>query len=281
MNRFIQKANAELTTIYPPQEAAAITRQLLQSVCQMSNAQILMHKNTELSPDIRTTLEEKLTALLSGRPLQYVLGEALFYGLEFRVDPSVLIPRPETEELVELILTENRDENLAVLDIGTGSGCIAITLSKQLINPIVYACDISVDALTTAKNNALHNKAVVQFIQNNILDYSSELGISCLDIIVSNPPYVCQSEAKDMHTNVLQFEPHLALFVSDQDPLLFYRTIAERGLKLLRPGGKIYFEINAAFGPETASLLQQLGYQDTAVISDIFGKHRIVKAIRP
>jgi len=279
MNRFTQKAKTELQAIYPQHEASAIIRQLLQSVCQMSNAQILMHKNTELSPEIRTRLEEKLTELISGKPLQYVLGTSEFYGLDFCVDSSVLIPRPETEELVDLILTENSEENLSVLDIGTGSGCIAISLSKMMHKPIVHACDVSEDALTTAKRNAINNNADVHFFRKNILDNSSDSDISNLDIIVSNPPYICESEAREMHQNVLQFEPHLALFVPDNDPLLFYRVIAHRGQQWLRVGGRIYFEINSAFGQETALLLEKLGYKKVTIVTDINGKQRIVKAV--
>ncbi len=277
MKLFIEYAHNQLATLYPETEVSAIVSHLIQSVTGFSRTQLLLHKNSELSPENRSELSAKLQQLENGEPLQYVLCETEFYGLPFKVTPAVLIPRPETEELVDLILRENKQENLSVLDIGTGSGCIAISLSKNLRSANVEAWDVSTDALNVAKANAELNHQSVQFQQVDVL--REKTSDKQYDVIVSNPPYVCDSEAAEMHRNVLEYEPHLALFVPDNDPLLFYRRITELATNLLSPGGKLYFEINAAYGKQTADLLSNNGFDAVEIVKDIFGKERIVKGV--
>jgi len=277
MKSFIEFASQQLLSLYPENEVQILLSHLMQSVTGYSRAQLLLHKNSELSDENRKQLLSMLQRLQNGEPLQYVLGETEFYGLIFRVSPSVLIPRPETEELVDLIVRENKHENLSVLDIGTGSGCIAISLSHNLKNAQVEAWDISEETLAVAKTNAETNNQTVKFQKIDVLN--DLISTDTFDIIVSNPPYVCTSESREMHRNVVGFEPHLALFVSDHDPLLFYRKITELSTQMLKSGGRLYFEINAAYGKETASLLTKSGFLMVEIVKDIFGKDRIVKGI--
>ncbi|MDP4268673.1 MAG: peptide chain release factor N(5)-glutamine methyltransferase [Bacteroidota bacterium] len=278
MKQIFEQARILLHDIYPEKEIEALVKQLLQKVCNQSLTNILIYKNRDLLLVNREDVMQMLSRLKTGEPIQYILGETEFYGSVFKVAPGVLIPRPETEELVELIIRENKAAGLAVLDIGTGSGCIAISLAKNMNQASVEAWDISEDALAIASGNNQLNRTNVTFRQVDVLNLTVEQMSAKFDIIVSNPPYVCEEEAEAMHVNVMEFEPHLALFVPDKNPLLFYREIAESGLSLLNPGGKIYFEINERFGPMTANMLAELGYSDAEIIKDIFGKDRIVKA---
>ena len=211
--------------------------------------------------------------------IQYSLGGASLCGNKFQVASGVLIQRPETQELVELIVKENQLKSPVILDVGTGSGCIAISLSLAIPEACVTAWDISEDALRQASINNEQLGANVAFEQCNVL---SELQINdlCYDVIVSNPPYITINEKVDMERNVLDWEPDLALFVSNEDPLLFYRTIALHGLQLLKPNGKLYFEINRAYGQETISMLSQLGYTDCKILKDFYGNDRFVIACR-
>lgn len=277
MKTFIENAKLQLLSIYPENESMAIIQQLIRHVTGFSKAQLLLHKNSELSAENSEELNAKLLRLKNGEPIQYVTGEAEFYGLTFRVNPSVLIPRPETEELVDLILKENHVEGLSILDIGTGSGCIPVTLCKNLCNPLIEAWDVSEEALETARLNAELNNQPILFRRVDVLD--QVMTTRKFDIIVSNPPYVCDSESESMHPNVLDFEPHLALFVPDADPLLFYRRIAELATSFLTKGGKLYFEINAAFGQQTADLLKENRFSEIEIVKDIFGKERFVKGV--
>ena len=225
-----------------------------------------------------------VSELKKQRPIQYILGETTFYGLSFLVNENTLIPRPETEELVELIIEstnyELRNTKLKVLDIGTGSGCIAISLAKYLPTSEVFAIDVSVEALATAKKNAELNKVAIDFISTNILDVDTLSAVAGLDkqfdIIVSNPPYVRNLEKYEIKPNVLEYEPHLALFVDDIDPLLFYRKIAELAIKNLNPNGKLYFEINQYLGKETINLLEDFGFRNVELKKDIYGNDRII-----
>ncbi|WP_057936996.1 peptide chain release factor N(5)-glutamine methyltransferase [Algoriphagus resistens] len=212
----------------------------------------------------------------SGEPIQYILGKGPFYGREFLVAPATLIPRNETEELVHLIIKENRVAGLKILDVGTGTGCIPITLALEMANSEVFAVDISEEALEIARQNSDLLGANVIFSTCDILTQVPE--VSNLDILVSNPPYIPVQQKNQMQKNVLDFEPELALFVSDENPLIFYRTIAEKGKQLLKPGGKLYFEINEKYGKEVADLLQELGYLEVKVLKDLNGKDRIAKA---
>jgi release factor glutamine methyltransferase len=214
-------------------------------------------------------------------PVQYVVGKAHFYGSVFNVRPSVLIPRPETEELVDLIIKENKGiTDLSIIDIGTGSGCIAVSLKKNLQDAKVSALDISAAALEVATENAMLNNVEIEFIQRDILNEDLSNGQK-FDVIVSNPPYVCRSEHSEMEKNVLDYEPHLALFVEDDDPLLFYRAITESAVRHGRAGARIYFEINQAFGQETADLMKEKGFENIELLKDINNKNRILRGNLP
>lgn len=280
MRRFIKEAENRLLNLYPKEEVDSLIFRLISSTCCLNRAQFILAKDELLSPEKREKLLFQLERLEKGEPLQYILGETEFYGLTFDVTPAVLIPRPETEELIDLIVRENRFSGLRVLDIGTGSGCIAISLAANLEQSVVQAWDISQEALAIAQKNAKKNNQTVEFCLNDVLSYSGEEMNGQFDIIVSNPPYVCDNEKEEMHQNVLMHEPHLALFVPNHDPLLFYRKIAQLAQSLLKPNGKIYFEINQHFGAETLKLLTDLGYKNSLLLPDIFEKDRMVRAER-
>lgn len=281
MTETIKYIKDSLADIYPPAEIKGITRLLMEEICNLQPHQYLIYQDLPITQDEKERIHEIIKRMKSMEPLQYILGKADFYSLSFEVNPSVLIPRPETEELVDLIIADNKSrKELHILDIGTGSGCIAISLQKQFPTAQVYAADISTEALTTAQGNALKNQADVTFIQTDILNpekRTTDIPYT-LDIIVSNPPYIKEEEKKEMESNVLEFEPHLALFVPDNDPLLFYRHIADFGRERLKENGLLYFEINAACGAITCEMLQKKGYQEIQLIKDLSGKDRIIKA---
>lgn len=218
------------------------------------------------------------------KPIQYVLGSTEFYGLKFKLNSHVLIPRPETEELVDLIIkdTQKNSENrqISILDIGSGSGCIAISLKKNIPQAIVKALDISPEALILAADNTRENSVEIEFIQADILALPSDFIANFFDVIVSNPPYVCNSEKALMSKNVLDYEPHLALFVKDEDPLLFYKSIAEFALKNLNENGRLYFEINELFGKEIVKLLEGKGFNNIQVKNDLSGKDRMISCYK-
>ncbi|HSF52743.1 MAG TPA: peptide chain release factor N(5)-glutamine methyltransferase [Algoriphagus sp.] len=224
--------------------------------------------------DLPINLKADFEKVKTGEPIQYILGHGPFYGREFIVTRDTLIPRNETEELVHLIIKENPKPNLKILDIGTGTGCIPISLALEMNSPEVYALDISEKALEVASENADKLHAKVRFSKCDILKEIPQ--VEELDILVSNPPYIPIEEKGQMHHNVLDYEPDLALFVSNEDPLIFYRAISEKGKKLLKPSGKIYFEINERFGNAVADLLETLGYQNVRIIKDLNGKDRMV-----
>jgi release factor glutamine methyltransferase len=246
---------------------------LLTEYLGASRSEILAEK--EIAID-----QEKINALVARinqyEPIQYILGEAFFFGRKFNVNRSVLIPRPDTELLVQLIL-EEKITSPTILDIGTGSGCIPISLSLEIPTAHVHALDISEEALSIARANAKNLSVHVNFFQLNILHQTPSL--SNLDVIVSNPPYVMHKEKSAMSKNVIDYEPHLALFVEDNDPLQFYKVIAERNKYLLKSNGSIFVEINPQFGKEVAALFQDQGFK-TEIIKDMEGKDRVVKAIR-
>ncbi len=264
----------QLEPAFGKQEAQSLSFLLLEHLYSLTRTEILSGK--EIDDDKkRDTLKAYITRLNQSEPLQYILGRTEFYGLPFDVNPSVLIPRPETEELVHLILSEHKNTNpLSILDIGTGSGCIAISLKKNLPHALVTALDVSEAALRTAKKNAVLNQAEIDFIQKDILTSTTE--IPKTSIIVSNPPYVTNAEKVLMHENVLGHEPSLALFVEDHDPLIFYRTITEKAREFLLPNGKLYFEINEQFGKETAALLMAAGFVNVKIMKDLHDKDRMV-----
>ena len=239
---------------------------------------IYMGKDIILSACKQRELENIIFRLQKNEPIQYIRGYAEFGGRNFRVAPGVLIPRPETAELVSLIVKENPDAR-RLLDIGTGSGCIAISLSKSLPGARVDAWDISEEALTIARKNNEELDAQVTFCRQDVFS-ADGMQSGSYDIIVSNPPYVTETEKREMEANVLDWEPELALFVPDEDPLRFYRRIAELGRELLRPDGKLYFEINQAYGQDMIRMIEMNQYRDVRVIKDIFGKDRILTANR-
>lgn len=265
---------------YDAGEASAIAFLLLEEVAGMSRSQALMGDDSPQRDELLRMAER----IVKGEPVQYVVGKAEFCGLTFHVEPGVLIPRPETEELVGAVELQNV-QNARVVDIGTGSGCIAISLSKKFPNAKVEGWDISNDALRIAKGNAELNESNVSFHKVDVLSVFPSEALSLaegkrVDVIVSNPPYICDREKSDMERNVLDHEPHLALFVPDEDPLLFYRKIAELGVEILSTGGRLYFEINRAYGRETVLLLEGLGYSNVQLVQDQFGNDRMVCAIK-
>ncbi|WP_195662925.1 peptide chain release factor N(5)-glutamine methyltransferase [Bacteroides congonensis] len=278
MNRITNYIRQSLQDIYPPEEVKALTMLICCDMLCLDALDIYLGKDMILSECKERELENIIFRLQKNEPIQYIRGFAEFDGRRFKVAPGVLIPRPETVELVELVARENASAR-RLLDIGTGSGCIAISLDKKLPEAEVEAWDISEDALAIARENNKELAADVTFLQRDVLFDDWEKAPS-FDVIVSNPPYVTEAEKKDMDANVLDWEPELALFVPDDDPLRFYRRIADLGRELLLPDGKLYFEINQAYGRETAHILEMNQYHDVRVIRDIFGKERIVTANR-
>ena len=277
-DQFIQ----ELTPIYGMEEADSFFYLILDAKHQLKRVDLA------LQPDLVFSITELeawnliLDQLKKEIPVQYLLGTTHFYGLEFEVNPNVLIPRPETEELVDWIIesqnSEVRTQKLKILDIGTGSGCIAISLAKNLPNSEVFALDVSEHALATAQRNAESNQVAIQFIHQSVLE-TEDLGHQ-FDIIVSNPPYVRDLEKQEIKKNVLDNEPHLALFVSDNDALLFYRKIAQLAQKNLSPTGQLYFEINQYLGQEMVALLKEMNFQNTELRKDVYGNDRMTKSTR-
>ncbi|WP_448778501.1 peptide chain release factor N(5)-glutamine methyltransferase [Bacteroides congonensis] len=278
MNRITNYIRQSLQDIYPPEEVKALTMLICCDMLCLDALDIYLGKDMILSECKERELENIIFRLQKNEPIQYIRGFAEFDGRRFKVAPGVLIPRPETVELVELVARENASAR-RLLDIGTGSGCIAISLDKKLPEAEVEAWDISEDALAIARENNKELAADVTFLQRDVLSDDWKKSPS-FDVIVSNPPYVTEAEKKDMDANVLDWEPELALFVPDDDPLRFYRRIADLGRELLLPDGKLYFEINQAYGRETAHILEMNQYHDVRVIRDIFGKERIVTANR-
>jgi len=269
-----------LKCLYVPNETEAVTLLAVSEICGLTKAKIKAFPETELSEQQSDKLSATLAELKTGKPIQYILGTTEFYGLPFNVNPSVLIPRPETEELVEWTITSVGSRQLAVgsiLDIGTGSGCIAISLKKNLPALKVSAIDISADALQTAKGNAQLNDVDIEFIRADILNFSLA-PTARYSLIISNPPYVTLQDKTEMHTNVTDFEPHTALFVPKNDPLLFYKAIADFALNHLVENGLLFFEINESFGEETIALLADKGFKNIELKKDMSGRDRMVKA---
>lgn len=256
---------------YPAEEAENLINWLLEHHLGLRRVDMMHFLEEKDLPELLKLDFEKLKA---GEPIQYILGKGPFYGREFFANEYTLIPRNETEELVHLIIKENQKSGLKILDIGTGTGCIPISLALEMKSPEVYGIDISEKALEVARKNGELLKSNVSFLKCDILTEMPE--VPELDVLVSNPPYVPEADKSEMHRNVLDFEPGLALFVPDEDPLLFYRVIGEKGKQLLKPGGKLYFEIYERFGSEIKNLLTGLGYQEVKVMKDLNGKERIV-----
>ena len=269
-----------LKDYYPLSEIKAFTRLIMERVCDIQPHQFLLCKDKELSEKEKSQIHNIVERLTKYEPIQYIFGKTDFYGFEFEVNPSVLIPRPETEELVELIVRDYpKRKELEILDVGTGSGCIAITLKKLLNKSQVYALDVSEEALKTAKRNAIRNRAPITFFQKDILT-PSETADSIeeeFDIIVSNPPYIMEKEKADMEANVLDYEPSLALFVPDDNPLLYYHRITLFAEQKLKKKGYLYFEINSQMGEQVVSMLRMMEFKSIELIQDLSGKDRFVK----
>jgi release factor glutamine methyltransferase len=275
--QFIQ----ELTSMYGEGEAESFFYLILEEKQQLKRIDLALQPDLVFSASAIKVWNLILEQLKLEIPIQYLLGKASFYGLDFEVNENVLIPRPETEELVDWIISQNlrisESQNLKILDIGTGSGCIAISLAKNLPNAQVFAIDVSEKALVTAEKNAVLNEVAVTFIQQNILetlDLEQEF-----DIIVSNPPYVRNLEKEEIKKNVLDNEPHLALFVEDNDALVFYRKIAELAQKNLSNSGQLYFEINQYLGKEMVELLEGMNFKNVELRKDIYGNDRMMKGL--
>lgn len=269
---------SELKNFYPENEIISLAYIILEELLNTSKAKIISNMDQIVSMETNQNINHIISQLKLFKPIQYILGKADFYNLHFYLSENVLIPRPETEELVDWIIKENPRFVKKILDIGTGSGCIAISLAKNLPAATVSASDISDDALSITRKNSKLNHVNLQIFKLDILDKDLSLNEK-FDIIVSNPPYVTEKEKSLMHPNVLNFEPQLALFVSDENPLIFYRSIINFSLKHLNPGGKIYFEINENYGKEMAMLLEELNFQDICLKKDINGKDRMIRAI--
>lgn len=266
----IQTIERAVSALYDPREATAIARSVVCNRCGYNFSQLVVHYDDECQISDFQTIVEQLSA---ARPVQYVLGQAQFYDLVFEVGEGVLIPRPETEELVARVAADALP-GARILDVGTGSGAIAVSLAKSVAGADVVAVDISNVALEIAARNAANNGVDVTFVKADALADMSHLGV--FDIVVSNPPYIPQSDIVEMSRNVVDFEPHTALFVDDNDALCFYRSIAQNSLTMLREGGGLYFEIYEQFGAQIAAMLEQMGYRDIVVAKDIFGKERMV-----
>lgn len=277
-NHFIQT----LTPLYDAGEAESFFYLTLESRHGLKRVDLVLQPDLELSANEIQDWNQILDGLQDYTPIQYLLGKTEFYGLEFEVNGHTLIPRPETEELVQWILLDcertSHPKPLRILDIGTGSGCIAIALAKNLPTALVSAIDVSPKALEVAQRNAVFNGVKVQFLQQDILE-TSELAAE-YDIIVSNPPYVRELEKHEIKPNVLEYEPHLALFVANDDALVFYRKIAELACKHLAKDGKLYFEINQYLGKEMMGLLESLDFKSLNLRKDIYGNDRMIKADR-
>jgi release factor glutamine methyltransferase len=280
VKRLIEKLNKTLAPMSDEGERNAIVRAICCDMLGIAASTYYLKEEVTLSPDREALLERIMARLKKGEPLQYIEGRASFCGMDFIVDANVLIPRPETAELVGWVAGDFRLRQPKILDLGTGSGCIAISLSKMLPHATVEACDISDGALAIARENSRRNKADVRFFPFDMLQKEPAL-LGSYDVLVSNPPYIKQSEAADMELHVTGWEPHLALFVPDDDALRFYRAIAEIGqTDALSLGGSVYVEINQALGKETIALFQNYGYEDVSLRKDIFGNDRMVKGVK-
>lgn len=264
-----------LSEIYPAGEAKAVARYLLEVGFGFTSTDIYCDKITQLSPEEETKLIKMLERLMQGEPVQYVTGLADFAGRQFKVAPGVLVPRPETAALCDMIVADGGRD---ILDIGTGSGCIAVTLAADISGSSVTAWDISDDALAIARGNAGMHGTDVNFVRTDALNPPAD--VEKWDVVVSNPPYICDCERSGMDRNVLDYEPHTALFVPDAEPLLFYSAIAEYSARALRPGGRLYFEINALYAGEVCGMLRGKGFVGVAAHDDMFGKKRFVTAAR-
>ena len=280
MHPVVNEIRDALRGIYPDSEALALAKMLLVDVFGFTTLELYGGKDKEISGKRRSVLDEMILRLKKNEPIQYIIGIETFCGFTFEVNKNVLIPRPETQELVYWIADDCKEKSSCrMLDIGTGSGCIAVSLAKLVDGAKVEAWDVSHEALSVATRNAEKNEADVLFRQQDVLVAKPES--ARYDVIVSNPPYIAEKEKANMDANVLYWEPSLALFVSDDDPLLFYRKIACLAKDMLTEDGSLYYEINQAYGLETVQMLEELGYHSIELRKDAFGNDRMIKAKRP
>lgn len=268
----------ELQEVYSPSEISTITRMILTTKLNISLAESISYKINNLSDQQLKIIIEIIGRLKLLEPIQYIFGETEFYNLRFLVNKHVLIPRPETEELVEWIINEEGNKNISLLDIGTGSGCIAVSLAKNITNAKVFAWDISTPALEVANRNAKLNNVSISFSQADILQ--TKTSEHTFDVIVSNPPYITEQEQSIMHSTVIEHEPSLALFVPNNNPLLFYKHISDFANNSLNNGGRIYFEINQYYAEETKQMLNEKGFKDIQLKTDLAGNKRMIRAIK-
>src|SRR5690606_9122380 len=278
MKSTIQYIEKELAGLYPPAEIEGFKRIIFETVFGWSFTEQVLQKQETILPVDFERIKSVIFRLKNSEPIQYIFGETEFYGLKLKVNSSVLIPRPETEELVEWVVKTELYENCKVLDIGTGSGCIAIAIKSHLKNADVSGIDISVEALETARMNAIENGLEINFYSADIFNMKNFEGEK-FDVIVSNPPYIRESEKVLMHSNVLNYEPEIALFVSDNDPLKYYHAIALFAKRSLHDNGKLFFEINENFKSEILELLSDIGFKDIEIRKDIKGKNRMVSCL--
>jgi release factor glutamine methyltransferase len=278
IKKVISNIKYELKEFYPMNEIDSFVYLIFDQLFNYSRTKLLISNDIEISEESYQMILQIIYELKSYKPIQYILGNTEFYNLPYYVTSDVLIPRPETEELVDWIIQENKNSSLKILDIGTGSGCIAISLAKNIHGSLVFASDISNDALILTRKNSKLNNTDIQILHLDILKQDILLK-ERFDIIVSNPPYITEKEKSLMHKNVLDFEPELALFVSNENPLIFYQAIINFSLNHLNPGGKIYFEINEAFGKETSVLLEENSFHNIDLKKDINGKDRMLRGI--
>lgn len=278
MQTFLASAAISLKEYYRPEEIRQLAYSLLEDCCGFSKNEIYAGKDTKISAKQREELEQKLIRLARGEPLQYITKLAYFYDLKLAVNPAVLIPRPETEELVEWIISDSARRKGKILDVGTGSACIALALAKHLPGMQVEAWDISPAALALARQNAADLKLDIQLREQDLFSYSPKPGLSTYDVIVSNPPYVTTNEALRMEKRVLDHEPALALFVPDDDPLVFYRALAALAAGILSPLGSVYVEISIYYGKETVQLFKDAGFDEVVLRQDLSGRDRMIKA---
>ena len=273
--------NEELLGYYPETEVTSFFHLLCESLLNLTRVNISLSLYQVVSGKKYHKFQIAIERLKIYEPIQYIIGETQFYGLNFNVNKTVLIPRPETEELVDWIIKENEAKNeINILDIGTGSGCIAIALAKNLKNTKVFALDVSTEALDVAKKNAVNNEVDIEFIEHDILNVVLEIKNLKFDIIVSNPPYVRKLEKDLMQDNVLKHEPHLALFVDDDNALIFYKAITEFSKKHLSKNGQLYFEINEYLGDSTKVLLENENFKHVELRQDIKQKDRMLKGVK-
>lgn len=281
INYFVSQYKKQLIKLYPGNEISGIINLVFEKILNIKGHHIILEKDKILSESESEKLQIILSRLNSGEPVQYILEEADFFNLKFFVNPSVLIPRQETEELVKWIIDDHQPfPDLNILDIGTGSGCIAVSLGKNLINPQIFAADVSEKALSVTGYNSEKNKTLIKTIRMDVLHVDSSEKLfqtNFFDIIVSNPPYIRESEKINMHKNVTDFEPSEALFVRDDNPLIFYRNIISLSKKILKPGGFLYFEINENSGVEVMDILRDNNLSRVELRKDINNKDRMVK----